>query len=188
MLVQQAPSTVSVWQDLNPSYSLHPPSFFLSLSLSFHFSLIPFHFVPFLLSLSSLPSSCTYAHFNSLSMTLSIPLSYCSSSSPCSPVPILLLSFSEPLFTLTVSLRGREQERGRENERGRDNERVGDTVKQVKEREKRGESSLLSSWWENMSEGAIIKLEFFNTVKNGVLTALCQCTGQAQTMHGEPPN
>lgn len=55
---------------------------------------------------------------------------------------------------------------------------------------KRGEtkSSLLSLWWEKMSEGAIIKLEFFNTVKNGALTAHRQCKGQAPTTHGEPPN
>lgn len=39
-----------------------------------------------------------------------------------------------------------------------------------------------------MSEGAIIKLEFFNTVKNGALTANRQCKGQAPTTHGEPPN
>lgn len=46
---------------------------------------------------------------------------------------------------------------------------------------KRGEtkSSLLSFWWEKMSEGEIIKLEFFNTVKNGALTAHRQCKGQA---------
>lgn len=43
-------------------------------------------------------------------------------------------------------------------------------------------------WWEKMSEGAIIKLEFFNTVKNGALTAKRQCAGRAPTTHGEPPN
>lgn len=49
-------------------------------------------------------------------------------------------------------------------------------------------SSLLSHWWDKMSEGAIIKLEFFNTVKNGALTAYRQLKGQAPTTHGEPPN
>lgn len=39
-----------------------------------------------------------------------------------------------------------------------------------------------------MSEGAIIKLEFFNTVKNGALTANRQRGGRLATTHGEPPN
>lgn len=63
-------------------------------------------------------------------------------------------------------------------------------TREERETSKGGEtkSSLLSPWWEKMSEGAIIKLEFFNTVKNGALTAHRQCKGQAPTTHGEPPN
>lgn len=55
-------------------------------------------------------------------------------------------------------------------------------------KEERLKAHYFPFWGEKMSEGAIIKLEFFNTVKNGALTAHRQCKGQAPTTHGEPPN
>ena len=84
----------------------------------------------------------------------------------------------------------RRKERAKERWRQRKEKKKSESTREERETSKGGEtkSSLLSPWWEKMSEGAIIKLEFFNTVKNGALTAHRQCKGQAPTTHGEPPN
>lgn len=105
-----------------------------------------------------------------------------------SPALTVLSLFSPKLFIHSCFEKGWKEEKKSRSHR----EMKIEKRKKYEERgtSKRGEtkSSLLSLWWEKMSEGAIIKLEFFNTVKNGALTAHRQCKGQAPTTHGEPPN
>lgn len=106
-----------------------------------------------------------------------------------SPALTVLSLFSPKLFIHSCFEKGWKEEKKKSRSH---REMKTEKRKKYEERgtSKRGEtkSSLLSLWWEKMSEGAIIKLEFFNTVKNGALTAHRQCKGQAPTTHGEPPN
>lgn len=141
------------------------------------------------------PLSCyLICSFHSLLMSFCVPLLYCT----CwchhfyFPPPPLLQFFpcSLPNSLSTLVLKKGERKKKKKSRSHR--EMKTEKRKKYEERgtSKRGEtkSSLLSLWWEKMSEGAIIKLEFFNTVKNGALTAHRQCKGQAPTTHGEPPN
>lgn len=141
------------------------------------------------------PLSCyLICSFHSLLMSFCVPLLYCT----CwchhfyFPPPPLLQFFpcSLPNSLSTLVLKKGERKKKKKSRSHR--EMKTEKRKKYEERgtSKRGEtkSSLLSLWWEKMSEGAIIKLEFFNTVKNGALTAHRQCKGQALTTHGEPPN
>lgn len=86
---------------------------------------------------------------------------------PCSSFPELFLTLYPFVF--------KEWKRGKRWKKGRWRWRreKGPAYEEERETSKREEtkSSLLSLRWEKMSEGAIIKLEFFNTVKNGALTA-----------------